>query len=119
MAEYPDGSTPNQFENWSDLKAAYRLFDCDDVTFTALAQPHWQITRSKARGPVLLLGDTMETNFGHDRNVEGFRRLSRGSGESCGFFLHSSMMVDADSRSSITPYGVQPGRRKNQCSQSD
>ena len=37
MAEHPDGSTPDQAEEWSDLKAMYRLFNADEVTFTALA----------------------------------------------------------------------------------
>ncbi len=42
IADYPDGSTPDQTERWADLKAAYRLFDAEDVTFygiggTALA----------------------------------------------------------------------------------
>ena len=36
MAEHPDGSTPDQTERWADLKAAYRLAHCDDVTFAAV-----------------------------------------------------------------------------------
>ena len=59
MAEYPDGSSPAQTERWSDLKALYRLFNVDEVTFSAVARPHWQRTRSLARGTVLLIGDTM------------------------------------------------------------
>ena len=43
MAEHPDGSTPDQAEDWSDLKAMYRLFDADEATFTPLATPHWQL----------------------------------------------------------------------------
>ncbi len=95
MAEHPDGSGPDQMENWSDLKAAYRLFDCDDVTFRALASPHWQRTRSLARGDVLLIGDTTETDFGYHRSVEGLGPT--GDGYGLGFFIHSSMMVNAQS----------------------
>ena len=29
-AEHPDGSTPDQAEDGSDLKAMYRLFDAED-----------------------------------------------------------------------------------------
>lgn len=96
MAEFPDGSTPNQCERWADLKAAYRLLERDEVTFEALATPHWKRTRSQAKGTVLLIGDTMETNFGGHRHVEGFEVMSRGSGQTNGFFLHSSLMVQAD-----------------------
>ena len=49
MAAHPDGSTPDQIEAWGDLKAAYRLFDQEDVTFEALAKPHWELTRSQAQ----------------------------------------------------------------------
>jgi hypothetical protein len=71
MAEHPDGSTPDQMECWKDLKAAYRLFDCEDVSFAALAEPHWQRTRSVARGVVLLIGDTTEINLPLWRDISG------------------------------------------------
>lgn len=93
MAEYPDGSTPNQMERWSDLKAVYRLLDGEDVTFTALAEPHWQRTRAQARGVVLLLGDTTETDFGIWRDVAGLGPTGDGGGQ--GFFLHNSLAVEA------------------------
>jgi len=91
MAEHPDGSSPDQTEDWADLKALYRLFDNQHVTFTALAAPHWQQTRQKASGRVLLLADTMETDFGIHRHVEGLGPTGDGDGR--GFFLHSSLMV--------------------------
>lgn len=92
MAEHPDGSTPNQFEQWKDLKAVYRLFDNEDVTFTALAEPHWRATRAKARGTVLLIGDTTETDFGIWRDVAGLGPTGDGDGR--GFFLHNCLMID-------------------------
>ena len=95
MAEHPDGSTPDQAEEWSDLKAMYRLFDADEASFTALATSHWRRTRSLARGTVLLIGDTTETDFGIRRAVAGLGPT--GDGYGLGFFLHSSMMVDAAS----------------------
>src|SRR5438874_6926092 len=39
-AHRPDASTPEQSENWTDCKAAYRLFDQTDVTFEAVTAPH-------------------------------------------------------------------------------
>lgn len=96
MAENPDGSTPDQTENWSDLKAVYRLFAEPDVTFEDLAGPHWRATRRRARGVVLLIGDTMETDFGIHREVKGLGPTGDGWGR--GFFLQSSLMVDAKSQ---------------------
>ncbi len=95
MAEHPDGSTPAQCERWADLKAAYRLFDCDEVTFTTLAEPHWQQTRKQARRTVLLIGDTMSTHFEFRRQIEGMKQARNGSAR--GFVLHNSMMVCAAS----------------------
>lgn len=95
MAEHPDGSTPMQCEQWADLKAAYRLFDNDEAEFTALAGPHWQQTRRQACGTVLVIGDTMATNFGTRRRIEGLESAENGSGR--GFLLHNALMVDAAS----------------------
>lgn len=96
MAEHPDGSSTAQTEDWSDLKAMYRLFGEEDVTFGAMATPHWQKTRSLAQGTVLLIGDTTETDFGiHRRSVQGLGPTGDGYGR--GFFLHSSLMVNAHS----------------------
>jgi hypothetical protein len=58
MATDPSGSLPDQMESWSDLKAAYRLFDCDNVTFEAVAQPHWLRTRKRTPGRYLVINDT-------------------------------------------------------------
>ena len=44
----PDGSTPDQFETWGDLKAAYRLFDTEDVSFQAIVGPHCRHTRERS-----------------------------------------------------------------------
>jgi len=96
MAEHPDGSTPDQTENWADLKGCYRLLACKDVTFEQLAKPHWKLTLTQARGVVLLIGDTTETDFGLKRSVAGLGPTGDGGGR--GFLLHSSMMVDPQTR---------------------
>jgi hypothetical protein len=88
-----------QFEDWHDLKAAYRLFDQDDVTFGALCEPHWNQTREMASGTCLLINDTMETDFGIHRKVQGLGPTGDGRGR--GFMLHSSLMVRADTRDVI------------------
>jgi hypothetical protein len=94
FAANPSGSTPHQTENWADLKAAYRLFDSDGVTFESLALPHWQQTRARTSGHWLVLEDTTELDFGIRRAVEGLGPTGNGFG--CGFHLHSALMVAPD-----------------------
>lgn len=94
MAADPHGSTPQQMHTWGQCKAAYRLLNEEDVTFQALAEPHWRHTRDCDPGVYLLLGDTTEFDFGIHRQVHGLGPTGDGDGR--GFFLHSSLMVAAD-----------------------
>lgn len=99
FAANPSGSTPEQTESWSDCKAAYRLFDCEAVTFAGLATPHWQRTKARASGHYLLLGDTTIVSFDGERNISGMGIVSSGSAK--GYLLHSSLMVTADNSHQI------------------
>lgn len=94
-ASRPDGSTPDQTESWADCKAAYRLFDEEDVTFDAIIAPHTQQTRQQGEpGEILLLvNDTTQVNYGLRRQIRGVGRTGKGFGQ--GFFLHSAMMMNA------------------------
>lgn len=94
-AARPDGSTPDQTESWGDCKAAYRLFDQDDVSFAAIIGPHCRQTRSSCRvGDVkLIINDTTEIDYGRNRQAVGLGPTGKGTGR--GFFLHSALMVDA------------------------
>jgi hypothetical protein len=94
MAADPHGSTPQQMHNWGQCKAAYRLLNEEDVTFQSLAEPHWRRTRDCASGVYLLLGDTTQFDFGIQRQVRGLGPTGDNGGR--GFFLHSSLMVDAN-----------------------
>ena len=96
MGNNPSGSLPNQIELWSDLKAAYRLFDNDQVTFEAVARQHWELTKQTARGRCLVIGDTTEFDFGSDREIEGIGPTGNGSGQ--GFLLHNALLVQAESQ---------------------
>ena len=95
VAARPDGRTPDQLETWADLKAAYRLFDTDDVSFQALVAPHNRRTREDCRpGDVkLILNDTTELDFTAQRGTRGLGPIGNGGGR--GFFVHSGLMVDA------------------------
>ena len=95
VANHPSASFPEQMESCGDLKAAYRLFDCKDVTFEAIAGPHWQQTRAVPPGRYLVLGDTTEIDFGYRREINGLKPIGNGSGR--GFLLHNALMVEAES----------------------
>jgi len=97
VAENPSAGFPDQMETWADLKAAYRLFDCADVTFANVASGHWQNTRQQAAGRTLVICDTTEIDFGGRREIAGVGPTGNGSGQ--GFLLHNAMMVDAGTRS--------------------
>lgn len=91
VAADPDASTPGQTERWSDLKAAYRLIDNDDVTFDAVAGPHWEQTRRRP-GVWLNFCDTTEIDFGFTNEATGLGSVGNGYGR--GFLLHSGLMVN-------------------------
>lgn len=118
MAANPDMLTPDQTETWGDCKAAYRLFECEQVTFDTVATPHWQRTRAQRGGTWLLINDTTTLNFGWHRQVEGLGPTGEGGQ---GFFLHSSLMVDPQTEAIVGLAGQQifyrqpapPGERQN------
>ena len=94
FAAHPSGSTPEQTESWSDCKAAYHRLNSEEVTFAALAGPHYKQTKARSSGHYLLLGDTTTVSFDGDRQITGLGIVS--SGTAHGYLLHSSLMVDAD-----------------------
>jgi hypothetical protein len=91
-AANPSGHTPEQTEKWGDCKAAYRLFDQQEVTFAALATPHWEQTRASFVGHVLLIDDTTDVCFGQ-RNIAGMGMIQ--DEKHAGFLLHSALAVQA------------------------
>jgi hypothetical protein len=95
VASNPSGSFPEQMPIWGDLKAAYNLFDREEVTFAAIASPHWENTRRRDAGRYLVLCDTTELDFGIHRDIDGLGPTGNGGGY--GFFLHNGLMVDATS----------------------
>lgn len=91
MAHDPDGSLPRQLQNWGDLKAAYRLFDCAQATFDAVAAPHQSLRHECGPGRFLVLNDTTELNFTWQRHIPGLGPL--GAGQGYGWLLHSALLL--------------------------
>jgi len=97
----PDGSTPEQTECWAECKALYRLMDCDEISFESITAPHYERTRSHGQpGNVwLILNDTTEINYGRHRQASGLGWVGKNTAR--GFFLHSALMRDPDSRAIV------------------
>jgi len=79
IAAKPAAGLAYQFEHWGDLKAAYRLFDSERVTFEAVARPHWELTKQRAQGRTLIINDTTELDFDGRRDIEGLGPVGNGT----------------------------------------
>lgn len=100
----PDQSLPQQNQDWADLKAAYRLFDRPEVTFNAIAMPHWQQTRQTKPGRYLLISDTTDiARFSHQATT-GLGMLGDGKGR--GVQLHNCLMFDSDQQQIVGQAGA-------------
>jgi hypothetical protein len=96
MAEKPDASTPRQTEGWSGCKAVYRLFERPEVTFEAVTAAHYERTLKLPRGKYLVISDTTEVDYGYKSEREGLGPLT--AKHRRGFFLHSALVVDPQTR---------------------
>ena len=94
MASHPAGSIPGQSGDWPSTKGAYRLFDCEDVTFEKLSEPHWEQTRQEAAKHALMLmvQDGTQLDFTLHWETEGLGQIGDGQGR--GLMLHSVLAVD-------------------------
>jgi Transposase DNA-binding/Transposase DDE domain len=93
ITAHPSGSFPEQTESWNDLRAAYNLFDGEEVTFQAIATPHWELTKKTKGERLLIIADTTEIDYGPCPQVTGLSPVGSGIGQ--GFHLHSGLMVSA------------------------
>jgi len=95
LAAQPAASLPAQTDSWSDLKAAYRLLNEEDVTHRALSEPHWRVTREQTAaldcGVVLFVQDTSELDFTSHPQTSGLGHIGNSRGK--GFLLHSCLAI--------------------------
>jgi len=94
MLAQPERSLPKQNSQWADLKAAYRLFDNDRVTFDAVAEQHWRQTRQTKPGRYLLISDTTDIDHFSHRATTGLSQLGKGDGR--GMQLHNCLVYNCD-----------------------
>ena len=89
----PSGTLPQALPQWADLKAAYRLFNQEEVTYERIIGPHCQRSRQlcSAPGEYLLIEDTTSLDFTTHRKARGFGWV--GDLWSLGLFLHTTLAL--------------------------
>lgn len=96
LARRPSVSVPQACENWAATKAAYRFWDSDRVTASAIRQAHIDGTLSRVRplGRVLVIQDTTELNLTSHPATVGLGYLDH---PACsGLKVHSSFAVSLE-----------------------
>lgn len=87
----PSSSFPEQCSDWAALKAAYRFFNEEDVSFEALQQPHRSLVIQRARQPgtTLFIQDGSELDYSSRDLKLGPIGDHRGQG----YCLHTTLAV--------------------------
>lgn len=100
LCRHPGGSLPEKLHSPKDLKALYRLCDCDDVTHQRLmdsVRPAVLSTIMQDNDTVLILHDGTELDYTSHKSLTG--QLGQiGNGHGRGLLCHNSLAVKADSR---------------------
>jgi len=92
----PGGTLPQKFRNPADLRAFYRLMNCDQVTHEAILAAHRQATISKiSQTPerVLIIHDSTELDFTEHKSLEELGPI--GCGTRRGYITQNSLAVRA------------------------
>ena len=101
MCQRPGGTLPQKFRDPADLKAFYRLMDCDDVTHEAILNAHRQSTLAKIadkKSTVLILHDATEMDFTTHKSLP-IGKIGNGSRR--GYIVQNSLAVDPRTRQVI------------------
>ncbi|MCU0961431.1 MAG: IS4 family transposase [Pirellulaceae bacterium] len=99
MCRRPGGSLPQKLRSPRDLRAFYRLVDCEQVTHQAILASHREATYrviSEMDSTVLVLHDATEMDFTTHRSLKGLGQI--GNGHRCGYIVHNSLAVDPQTR---------------------
>jgi hypothetical protein len=96
MCRHPGGTLPDKLPKPADLRAFYRLMNCDSVTHEQLMHAHAADTRRRIAAcgtdVVLLLHDATELDYTTKKSLE--RQLGQiGQGTHRGYICHNSLAV--------------------------
>jgi len=96
LAARPAASVPVACGSWAATKAAYRFWDCADVTPAAIRAAHQAATRARIprHATILVLQDTTLLEFTHHPALVGTGPRARP--DQTGVLLHSALAADLD-----------------------
>jgi hypothetical protein len=97
MTRRPGGALPQKLNNPKDLKAFYRLMNCEEVTHEAIVSAHRAATFERieaCESPVLVLHDATELDFTkHFCVAKTMGQI--GNGNHRGYIAQNSLVVDS------------------------
>jgi len=99
LSLHPGGTFPDKFKSPADLKAFYRLCDCDEVTHEAVMTAHHvnlMETIGSLRRDLLVIHDATELDYTTHFALEGIGQV--GNGYQRGYICHNSLVVDPKTR---------------------
>lgn len=104
MSKRPDGSIPQQMENWADTKGCYNFFGNDKVTHKRIQTPHRKrvrgIASEKINGDVVLhLQDTSELDFTNLENTDNLGFI--GNHNNMGIMFHNCLAIEPNETNPI------------------
>lgn len=95
MVHRPGGTLPEKINSPNDLKAMYRLFDCDDVTHSVILEAHQKHLFTSVlparSGYTLVIHDATELEYTKHESLEDLGQI--GSGYRRGYIAHHSLAV--------------------------
>jgi hypothetical protein len=98
MQRHPGGTLPDKLASPADLRAFYRLCDCDDVTHAvviAAAREHTLTQIAASDGPVLMLHDATELDYHSLTSItEDLGQI--GTGSRRGYICQNVLAVEAE-----------------------
>ncbi|MGX9853818.1 IS4/Tn5 family transposase DNA-binding protein, partial [Enterobacter hormaechei subsp. steigerwaltii] len=92
--EHPEESLAGRFEDWADLKAAYRFFSNPKISHQVLQQPHYDQVLERARfieETVLFIQDGSELLFNSHPWTHGLGPTADSNGN--GLMFHSCLVA--------------------------
>jgi hypothetical protein len=100
FGQQPTSSIPQACRSWSDIKAAYRFFDNEQVQPRELLLAHSAATcrRMRSEPVVLAIQDTTTLNYSTHPETEGLGPISNNAEKTLGLFLHSTLALTPSGR---------------------
>ena len=93
LGDKPTASIPAACGGWDETRAAYRLFDHDNVTAQQVLEPHYQASQKRMaeHRQVLCIQDTTELDYTGKSDIEGLGPLNYETRR--GLYLHPTIAV--------------------------